>query len=767
MMDNLKLGTRISMGYALVALMLAGAVGATLWQAGRTDRTVNRMVDLRAPAERSILTLQNGIHKSLAALRGWVILGAESFRAERGEAWSRDINPSLSQLRDIFEKESADTEQGTLETVSGLLDRLATAQDEIETVARTPRNTPATQLLVEKGVPMADTMGQAITRIIETEKALEATAQRKALLTTMADVRGTLGLAVSNLRAYLITGDIVFKQRFTNQWEQNRLRADDLSGAVHLLTPSQADDLADYSTARGQFDPMSERIFDIRGGAEWNLAHAWLAEGVVPVAETLHGHLDALLTTQAKKMSADEESLKGQTRQLITIEWLLLGAGLLGCVAAGILITRSITRPLSRAVGAARRLAGGDLTVQLPAAGGDETGQLLTAMAQMVDNLRNILGELTETAGRLSGASDSLLGLSGGMTESADDMKRRANTVAASAEQISASVSSVADTADGANSLVASVAAMAEEMSATFADMARSAGKTAENVARMAEASDEIASGVHEVASAAEEMTASLNEVARQTGEARNVSQEARRRADEMGERVTSLKTSSRQIGRVVEMIKDIADQTKMLALNATIEAAGAGEAGRGFSVVAGEVKALARQSADATEEISGQIETIQGSAAAVGSGIGEIVEIINNVAGINQSIAASVTEQTRTATDISKSIARNAATVSTVASDANESARLVETIARSTDDSARTADEVARHVEQLAGGVQDVAHAAGEAAQGVREITQTVHGVSEASGRTADAAARTRSAASDLATVSRTLSEIVKRFQI
>ena len=118
------------------------------------------------------------------------------------------------------------------------------------------------------------------------------------------------------------------------------------------------------------------------------------------------------------------------------------------------------------------------------------------------------------------------------------------------------------------------------------------------------------------------------------------------------------LGASSAEVGEVIKMITAIAKQTDLLALNATIEAARAGTAGRGFGVVANEVKALARETAEATDNISQKIEAIQAASQSAAAAIAEISTVINQINGFQNTIAAAVEEQNASTHEISQSVA-------------------------------------------------------------------------------------------------------------
>ncbi|MDM8550666.1 methyl-accepting chemotaxis protein [Desulfobacterales bacterium HSG2] len=439
-------------------------------------------------------------------------------------------------------------------------------------------------------------------------------------------------------------------------------------------------------------------------------------------------------------------------------------------VLIALLSTRSLTRPLGAdptvVANLMRQVANGDLTVTFATDGKTAEG-LLAAMMNMVKKLRKIVADLKSGADTLNLSSSNLSGLSARMKDSAEDMNLQATNAASVSVQISGNAGTVASTAEQLNLSVTDIRKMTENMVSAFSDITDSAQKTAQNTATVAESSQNMSAAVNIVASAAEEMTASLNETAKHTSQASRMSQNARRRAEEINRKMDALARASKQIGKIVGIIKNIADQTNMLALNATIEAAGAGEAGKGFAVVAGEVKELAKQSAEATDEISDQVEQIQESTREAVQAIGDMGQVINEIAAISETIVSSVEEQTTTASEISKTVANSAMEIKSVAESADESSNLVDSIVNSTEESSGTAAEIAKYVDGLANDVKGVAASSGEAAKGVHDISDNIQEISSASEKTSESANEVSALSKQLDEIAATLSEIASRFKI
>jgi len=174
---------------------------------------------------------------------------------------------------------------------------------------------------------------------------------------------------------------------------------------------------------------------------------------------------------------------------------------------------------------------------------------------------------------------------------------------------------------------------------------------------------------VQSVATASEELTGSVNEIARQVQESSKIAGEAVSQAQKTDARITQLSQAASRIGDVVKLITAIAEQTNLLALNATIEAARAGEAGKGFAVVASEVKALAAQTAKATDEIGTQIASMQSATQDSVAAIKEIGGPISRISEIAGAIAAAVEEQGAATQEIARNVGEAAKGTAQVAS--------------------------------------------------------------------------------------------------
>jgi methyl-accepting chemotaxis protein len=335
----------------------------------------------------------------------------------------------------------------------------------------------------------------------------------------------------------------------------------------------------------------------------------------------------------------------------------LVGLVLLGVAAfAGRMISQTITRPLGRIVDATNKLSGGNTDVDLSdASRQDEIGDIGRALTIFRDSAV----ERTRLEEEASLERDRTA-----------SRQRRMESL-------------IADFRMGISDVLGSVQSETDTMRNTAGTLTQVAD-AASSEANSAQSASAAASGsVQTVAAAAEELSASIREIANQASNATSVVLRATEIANSTDRDVSALSDAADRIGEVVQMIRAIAEQTNLLALNATIEAARAGEAGKGFAVVASEVKALATQTAKATEEISQHIAGVQASTQSAVGSIRTITTTIAEVQSFTTSIAASVEQQDSATQEISRAIISASegsrqvlSNVDTVAASINETSR-------------------------------------------------------------------------------------------
>lgn len=239
-----------------------------------------------------------------------------------------------------------------------------------------------------------------------------------------------------------------------------------------------------------------------------------------------------------------------------------------------------------------------------------------------------------------------------------DEAEARAKQDQIAARQRKEDMIKLADDFEGAvGEIIETVSSASTELEASAGTLTSTAERAQEHTTAVAASSEEASTNVQSVASATEELSSSIGEISRQVQESSRIAIEAVDQARKTNKRVGELSKAADCIGDVVKIISSIAGQTNLLALNATIEAARAGESGRGFSVVASEVKSLAEQTAKATGEISQHIAGIQIATQESVSTIKEISGTIERLSEISSMIAAAVEEQGAATQEISRNV--------------------------------------------------------------------------------------------------------------
>ena len=405
-------------------------------------------------------------------------------------------------------------------------------------------------------------------------------------------------------------------------------------------------------------DQAAERLKSLMRAGDTAGVAAFAAQELYPAVDPVSDGISSLIEVQLDVARSEYEA--GETHFTV-LQWanvtvLVLGA-IVGLSASLLLIQRSLVRPLAQAGEAVAAIAEGDLTQPMPAASRDEVGTIIEQMTRMQSSLRDLIA-----------------GIRGGVS-----------TVGAAAHQLSSSASASAQATEQQSEAASGMAASVEELSVSV-DQVDEHAREARGITEVSGASlDESGRVIHDAATGIRGIADAVNGTATTIRELANLSE---------------------QISSIVNVIREIADQTNLLALNAAIEAARAGEQGRGFAVVADEVRKLAERTATSTQEIAAMIGRIQQGAQRAVDEMEAGVASVNHGVTLAQKAGDSVVQLKDSGTRVSAVVDLIGTAIREQSAAARDIARRVEVIAQGAEENSTVVAQTAasaRDLERLA----------------------------------------------------------------
>lgn len=673
---NMSLRTKLAISFGGIFLLLLISTSFNLYSVSKVHDINQRITQLRFANVNAGKDIANGINQSLAALRGYMLLGnipqkAQTMKKQRLDAW-KTIDKNLA----AFDKSAKYwTEPNNVKMLSTLKQDLAAfrqAQQEVEDIAQSPENIPAYQLLLTQAAPRASKIMADITQIIDIESTLSATTERKLLLKLLADSRGSFAIGLANIRAYLLSGAPTFKQSFKEKWAINQLRHDQINAKyINLFTAKQREVWQQYQSVREEFSTLPLKMFSLRDAPDWNQANHILGNKAAPQANLALSTLSQMRRSQDSLLDNDLNLLaQTETEQYAS----LIGSGILSLIISIIIaiwFSNNLLNRLLPILSKARKIADNNLaTPELKVNGHDEISELTQAVNTMSNSLKKTLATTAQSMKTVSVDAQNIFHANTNMSDNITLQVQQMTLVASAIEELSASATEVSN-------------------------HSVEAAQSAEESLKIAEQGGDLV----------DNSLSQMNAISEAFNESANS--------------IESLSSQSKQIEGILGVIRGIAEQTNLLALNAAIEAARAGEQGRGFAVVADEVRQLASRTTEATGDVEKAIESMRSdtniAVASIDSGRDKVtqgIELSSNVSDVLKQII-------ERAQDV-------AIKVETIATTSKQQSTVTAEIAGNTDEASSASKSVSNSISEVVAMAQSVSESSTRRAGELESMVNT-----------------------------------------
>jgi len=653
--------------FTLILVILAIVSIVPLINISTINSSVEEVIQKVQPAALTTERFGKQLNSASTILGHYLLTQETGYRDEYLVA-IKTAEKSLHNLEDLI-KNSEDSESlELLKSIQGNLTKLQKDNQKLIYLSLNPfENMPALNFAGKSVNPVSQEILSSSSSMLMTELDEDATRERRAIYKEISDFRFEWLNVMAHIRSYLAYRSPAAAKEILDYYNTTSDILVRLQELKNNYTFEEEEAIPHIVELQKNFKAMLDELIKIHSNDEWRTDSHFIKTEVGPLVKTMEGQIERLISLQRKKSIDMGMVLQDQSSRTVNMTLVLMIVSLSGGLLIAYVLVKGTTGPLQKITTAMRDIAqgDGDLTRRLPVNGDSELSKLADAFNAFTNKIQITVAEVAQAASKLNRAAFSVSSIT---SKTSKNIQSQTTNI----EQVATAIT---------------------EMAASIQEVSRNTAKTAESAKQ---AKDETERGNSII-------TTTVNSIAKLESEIKKVMQV-----------IADVEDGSRQIGGVLDVINGISEQTNLLALNAAIEAARAGEQGRGFAVVADEVRTLSKRTSDSTREIQRIIERLQ-------HGTKDAVTVSNDVG--------------RQSNDTVNHVQEAAAALKLIAEEVNTINNMSLLIAAATHEQSTTAEEVNEKIvntnqsaEQLAVSAEETANASIDLAKLAADLQQTVN---------------------------------------